>query len=158
MFDDWCKRTNRRSPITVCVLNIKDQVIVTLLRMYTYIHFKLSSKNVSIRGWQLHSTRLPSSPTASLRLAAVPELTVYLPRPQTLHMATCNSGPAAHKPRLRVCVSDTHNAQPKLPNGEILIHAGDLTQSGSLQEIQKTVDWLRSQPHAIKIVSHCWEP
>lgn len=51
-----------------------------------------------------------------------------------------------------VCVSDTHNAQPKLPDGDILIHAGDLTQSGSLQELQKTVDWLRSQPHASKIV------
>ncbi|EYE92961.1 metallophosphatase domain-containing protein [Aspergillus ruber CBS 135680] len=51
-----------------------------------------------------------------------------------------------------VCVSDTHNAQPKLPNRDILIHAGDLTQSGSLHELQKTVDWLRSQPHKTRIV------
>lgn len=51
-----------------------------------------------------------------------------------------------------VCVSDTHNAQPKLPDGDILIHAGDLTQSGSLQELQATVNWLRLQPHPTKII------
>ena len=51
-----------------------------------------------------------------------------------------------------VCVSDTHNSQPKLPDGDVLIHAGDLTQSGSLQELQATVGWLRAQPHPVKIV------
>lgn len=51
-----------------------------------------------------------------------------------------------------VCISDTHNSQPDLPNGDILIHAGDLTQSGSLKEIQAAVDWLQSQPHPTKIV------
>ncbi len=51
-----------------------------------------------------------------------------------------------------VCVSDTHNNQPKLPDGDVLIHAGDLTQSGSLRELQATIDWLRAQPHAVKIV------
>ncbi|KAK0744283.1 Metallo-dependent phosphatase-like protein [Apiosordaria backusii] len=51
-----------------------------------------------------------------------------------------------------VCISDTHNSQPALPDGDILIHAGDLTQSGSLQELQGTVTWLRAQPHPVKIV------
>ncbi|KAK4152494.1 Metallo-dependent phosphatase-like protein [Chaetomidium leptoderma] len=51
-----------------------------------------------------------------------------------------------------VCVSDTHNNQPALPDGDVLIHAGDLTQSGSLAELQAAVSWLRAQPHAIKIV------
>lgn len=51
-----------------------------------------------------------------------------------------------------VCVSDTHNCQPPLPAGDILIHAGDLTQSGSLRELETTVNWLRSQPHPTKIV------
>lgn len=51
-----------------------------------------------------------------------------------------------------VCVSDTHNSQPKLPDSDILIHAGDLTQSGSLEELQATVAWLRAQPHWVKIV------
>ena len=51
-----------------------------------------------------------------------------------------------------VCISDTHNSQPTLPDGDVLIHAGDLTQSGSFQELQATVAWLRLQPHPVKIV------
>lgn len=51
-----------------------------------------------------------------------------------------------------VCVSDTHNSQPEIPPGDILIHAGDLTQSGSFEELQAALDWLRSQPHPHKLV------
>ena len=51
-----------------------------------------------------------------------------------------------------VCISDTHNCQPCLPDGDILIHAGDLTQSGSLSEIHSTLDWLNRQPHRYKVV------
>lgn len=51
-----------------------------------------------------------------------------------------------------VCISDTHNSQPELPEGDILIHAGDLTQSGSFQELQATITWLRAQSHPVKIV------
>ncbi|SCO77617.1 related to phosphoesterases [Fusarium oxysporum] len=51
-----------------------------------------------------------------------------------------------------VCISDTHNSQPHLPFGDILIHAGDLTQSGSLGELKATIAWLNSQPHTHKVV------
>lgn len=51
-----------------------------------------------------------------------------------------------------VCVSDTHNSQAELPDGDVLIHAGDLTQGGTLQELQAALDWLNAQPHAHKIV------
>jgi predicted phosphohydrolase len=51
-----------------------------------------------------------------------------------------------------VCISDTHNCQPCLPDGDILIHAGDLTQSGSLSEIHSTLDWLNRQSHRYKVV------
>ena len=51
-----------------------------------------------------------------------------------------------------VCISDTHNSQPDLPSGDVLIHAGDLTQSGSVEEVQATLDWLREQPFHHKIV------
>ncbi|VUC25428.1 unnamed protein product [Clonostachys rosea] len=51
-----------------------------------------------------------------------------------------------------VCVSDTHNRQPNLPEGDILIHAGDLTQSGTFKEVQGTLDWLRDQPFQYKVV------
>ncbi|KAI0147578.1 Metallo-dependent phosphatase [Xylariaceae sp. FL1272] len=50
-----------------------------------------------------------------------------------------------------VCISDTHNSECPLPDGDILIHAGDLTHSGSLQELQAAINWLRQQPHPVKI-------
>ena len=51
-----------------------------------------------------------------------------------------------------VCVSDTHNRQPALPPGDLLIHAGDLTQRGSFDELQAQLTWLAAQPHHHKIV------
>jgi hypothetical protein len=61
-------------------------------------------------------------------------------------------GQPATDPVSVVCISDTHNCQPSLPDGDILIHAGDLTQSGSLGELQEALAWLRAQPHPVKIV------
>lgn len=45
-----------------------------------------------------------------------------------------------------VCISDTHTKIPPrtLPKGDILIHAGDLTESGSRTQIQQQIDWLKS--------------
>ena len=51
-----------------------------------------------------------------------------------------------------VCISDTHNSQQQLPEGDLLIHAGDLTQSGTKLEMQRALDWLKKQPHKFKIV------
>ena len=51
-----------------------------------------------------------------------------------------------------VCVSDTHNSQPKIPPGDILIHAGDLTQGGTAAELQTQLDWLNAQLHVHKVV------
>ncbi|KAG6005671.1 hypothetical protein E4U21_007787 [Claviceps maximensis] len=50
-----------------------------------------------------------------------------------------------------VCISDTHNKQPTLPPGDILIHAGDLTENGSFEEVQRGLRWLSSQPHRYKV-------
>lgn len=38
-----------------------------------------------------------------------------------------------------------------LPPGDVLIHAGDLTDEGSFDEIQAGLSWLSSQPHKYKI-------
>lgn len=51
-----------------------------------------------------------------------------------------------------VCISDTHNSRPELPPGDILIHAGDLTENGSFDEIQRELRWLSSQPHRYKVL------
>lgn len=50
-----------------------------------------------------------------------------------------------------VCVSDTHEQEPELPLGDILIHAGDLTLDGSLRSTGLALKWLRQQPHKHKI-------
>ena len=34
------------------------------------------------------------------------------------------------------CISDTHNKRPSTPHGDVLIHAGDLSVLGSVEEIQ----------------------
>jgi 3',5'-cyclic AMP phosphodiesterase CpdA len=51
-----------------------------------------------------------------------------------------------------VCISDTHNQTPKLPSGDVLIHAGDLTNQGSYAELKKTVEWLEKADFEAKIV------
>ncbi|KXH60858.1 metallophosphoesterase domain-containing protein [Colletotrichum nymphaeae SA-01] len=51
-----------------------------------------------------------------------------------------------------VCVSDTHNTKPRLPPGDILVHAGDLTASGTRRELQAALGWIRAQPHRFKVV------
>ncbi|KAK2742493.1 hypothetical protein FQN57_005384 [Myotisia sp. PD_48] len=50
-----------------------------------------------------------------------------------------------------VCIADTHNTRPRIPHGDILLHAGDLTQGGTQSEIQEAVDWLNAQPHRYKV-------
>lgn len=67
-------------------------------------------------------------------------------------------GPAFQSPksssRVRiVCISDTHTHKAaSIPAGEVLIHAGDLTNLGTVSEIQEQADWLSSLPHPNKIV------
>ncbi|KAH6720290.1 Metallo-dependent phosphatase-like protein [Leptodontidium sp. MPI-SDFR-AT-0119] len=55
-----------------------------------------------------------------------------------------------------VCISDTHNACPggafKLPTGDVLICAGDMTNQGSYSELKRTVNWLEEADFEKKIV------
>lgn len=55
-------------------------------------------------------------------------------------------------PRI-VCISDTHNAHDEItvPDGDILIHAGDATNQGSLGEFVAFNDWFEKLPHKYKI-------
>lgn len=52
-----------------------------------------------------------------------------------------------------VCISDTHYkvAMP-IPDGDVLIHAGDMTGRGTMRELAPVGEWLRSLPHSRKIV------
>lgn len=56
-----------------------------------------------------------------------------------------------------VCVSDTHGYTPaeagfKLPAGDVLIHAGDLTNKGRMSELRKTVEWISKADYEVKII------
>ena len=51
-----------------------------------------------------------------------------------------------------VCISDTHNSTFKLPAGDVLVHAGDLTKQGTFAELQKTVEWIEKSDFEVKIV------
>lgn len=51
-------------------------------------------------------------------------------------------------------ISDTHNKceNSLVPDGDLLIHAGDLTMGGKLPEVLQALAWLESLPHPHKVV------
>lgn len=54
-----------------------------------------------------------------------------------------------------VCLSDTHDLhnEVQVPDGDILIHAGDITTNGSEKAILNFNQWLGKLPHKYKIVT-----
>jgi Icc-related predicted phosphoesterase len=60
-----------------------------------------------------------------------------------------------------VCVSDTHNQHNKikLPEGDVLIHAGDFSMLGKVPEVGAFLKWFGEQPHKHKVLiagNHDW--
>ncbi len=60
-----------------------------------------------------------------------------------------------------VCISDTHNCngQISVPDGDFLIHSGDATTTGTVDEIVLFNNWFVSLPHKYKIFvagNHDW--
>lgn len=61
-----------------------------------------------------------------------------------------------------VCISDTHSLHekmPPIPDGDVLIHAGDCTRSGSLPALDDFTRWFGALPHRHKILiagNHDW--
>ncbi|KAF2233875.1 hypothetical protein EV356DRAFT_467755 [Viridothelium virens] len=62
--------------------------------------------------------------------------------------------PTPVKPPVRVvCISDTHTlTHASIPDGDLLIHAGDLTNNGTPSELHAQLTWLSSLPHPHKVV------
>lgn len=63
-------------------------------------------------------------------------------------------------PRI-VCLSDTHNYHEEIivPDGDVLIHAGDATMRGTIREIAAFNRWFAALPHRYKIFvagNHDW--
>lgn len=62
-----------------------------------------------------------------------------------------------------VCISDTHLQHLKMPilipDGDVLIHAGDATMQGTLPEVRAFSEWFGNLPHKHKIFvagNHDW--
>lgn len=60
-----------------------------------------------------------------------------------------------------VCVSDTHNCNEAIavPDGDLIIHAGDATVNGTEAEVDAFIDWFSNLPHERKIFvagNHDW--
>lgn len=55
-----------------------------------------------------------------------------------------------------VCISDTHGkiegSKLHMPSGDVLLHAGDFTQKGHMNEIQKFNSYLGALPYKVKVV------
>lgn len=60
-----------------------------------------------------------------------------------------------------VCISDTHNCNEQIvvPYGDLLIHSGDATVTGTEAEVQSFTHWFTGLPHRHKIFvagNHDW--
>lgn len=54
-----------------------------------------------------------------------------------------------------ILISDTHSCHDELgelPEGDVLIHAGDMTNQGTFEEVEIFCNWFKSQPHKYKIL------
>jgi len=88
----------------------------------------------------------------------IEETQTFLP-PSRVFVADARKGVAPPRPEdaLRfVCISDTHGAHRQLssrmPAGDVLLHAGDFSMAGGLEEVVDFGRWLSSLPYAHKIV------
>ncbi len=84
--------------------------------------------------------------------AWITRLTTWAAGRQQRRASSASSAPGTAPIRV-VCISDTHDMiVPRVPAGDLLIHAGDLTNSGYPADLQRQLDWLAAQPHAHKVV------
>jgi len=69
------------------------------------------------------------------------------------------SSPGAGRPFRVVCISDTHAREQRmpgggaarLPDGDLLLHAGDVSNRGGRQEVLAFLEWFRGHPHRWKV-------
>jgi len=53
-----------------------------------------------------------------------------------------------------VCLSDTHTKHKELivPDGDVLLHAGDFTYTGTINEVESFAKWFGELPHPHKLI------
>jgi len=65
------------------------------------------------------------------------------------------------KPVRIVCLADTHGMHDRIevPDGDLLVHAGDMTMRGTADQVREFDTWLGTLPHAHKVIvagNHDW--
>ncbi|KAJ7255352.1 Metallo-dependent phosphatase-like protein [Mycena rebaudengoi] len=51
-----------------------------------------------------------------------------------------------------VIISDNHAHTFPVPDGDVLLHCGDLTSRGTHRDLRLTMEWLYALPHPVKII------
>lgn len=62
-----------------------------------------------------------------------------------------------------MCISDTHTTVFEVPDGDVLLHSGDLTGTGTVGQMQETMEWvegIRRRGLSVRCIcvlcSWCW--
>ena len=50
-----------------------------------------------------------------------------------------------------VCISDNHSETFNVPPGDVLLHSGDLSSWGYVDQLEETIQWLIGLPHPVKV-------
>jgi 3',5'-cyclic AMP phosphodiesterase CpdA len=52
------------------------------------------------------------------------------------------------------CISDTHNddCRDHIPDADIFVHAGDMTDDGTLDELKAAYEWISALSHKVKVI------
>ena len=113
----------------------------------------------SMTAWPEAASRLCHNPNAAWEVLSVKQAFKKLDTAQFVDV-----GPKKVPGTVRlVLVSDTHghhlceahghkHASPSIPDGDVLIHAGDFTSTGREGEVRDFNTWLGALPHQTKIV------
>jgi Icc-related predicted phosphoesterase len=51
-----------------------------------------------------------------------------------------------------IFISDTHGHKIDIPNGDVLVHCGDITMNGTKTELKLFKDWFCNLPHSHKVL------
>ena len=103
-----------------------------------------------------HPTRRLLSPSAPTLMSTVSHNIRVLTSPKEIVHLEYNAQnlppPPSDEWTRFVCISDTHSRTFDVPDGDVLLHSGDLTNTGTVEDFKKTMGWLYSLPHKIKML------
>lgn len=72
-----------------------------------------------------------------------------------VHTEYSTKEPPAHPGRSWtrfICIADTHSCTNfQVPLGDVLLHGGDISSWGTYKQIRKTIDWICTLPHELKM-------